>query len=182
MGKAFYPDEYVTSAYHIDYDALYDEGYRGIIYDVDNTLVFPDAPADERSRKLIRRLMEKGYGVILVSNNKGARVRTFAEELGVPYVAKASKPLKKGYREAMRRMGTNSRNTLCIGDQLYTDILGANRLGIRTFLTKPFTFEEEPQIILKRKLEVPVLHLFLKKQKEKQWESVCLPEERTYVE
>ena len=106
---------------------LYEEGLRGIVFDIDNTLVPPDAPADERSRELVRRLRALGFRICLVSNNRGPRVQSFAEELGLPFVAKALKPRRYGYRRAMRIMRTRPEETVSVGDQLFTDIWGANR-------------------------------------------------------
>ncbi|MBO5999924.1 MAG: YqeG family HAD IIIA-type phosphatase [Lachnospiraceae bacterium] len=160
MGKGLFPDRAYESAYTIPYDRLYEEGYRGIIYDIDNTLVLPDAPADGRALKLISDLKETGYRVVVVSNNKDGRVASFAEAAGIPYVPKALKPARKGYVRAMEIMGTEPGTTLAVGDQIYTDIWGGNRAGVCTILTEPFTYREEIQIILKRILEKPVLLLY----------------------
>lgn len=166
MGKGLFPDEYVTSAYEIDYEGLFAAGYRGIIYDIDNTLVLPDAPADERAKELITRLKEAGWKISLVSNNKEWRVRSFSEETGgLPYVYMALKPLAKGYRRAMKMMGTEPETTIFVGDQIYTDIWGANRARIRSFLVQPMVAKEEIQIIFKRLVEKPVLSLYLRKRK-----------------
>ena len=73
MGRGLFPDEMISSAYEIDYEAFYEKGYRGIIYDIDNTLVLPDAPADERAAALFERLHGIGFQAIVLSNNKGPR-------------------------------------------------------------------------------------------------------------
>ncbi|MBO5998316.1 MAG: YqeG family HAD IIIA-type phosphatase [Lachnospiraceae bacterium] len=160
MGKGLFADEVAASAYEIPYDRLYAEGFRGIIYDIDNTLVFPDAPADDRAKELIEELKKTGYRIITVSNNKGPRVASFAEDVRVPYVPKAAKPSRRGYLKAMEMMGTSPSSTLVIGDQIYTDIWGGNRAGAYTILTSPFTDKEEIQIILKRIIEKPVMWLY----------------------
>ena len=103
----FFPEEEYPDTYVIPYEKLYEMGIRGIIFDIDNTLVPPDAPADTRSRELFRRLRAIGLKTCLVSNNKGPRIRPFAEALRTPYVAKALKPRRFGYRKAMEIMGTN---------------------------------------------------------------------------
>ena len=158
----FYPDAYFESAYVIEYKKLYDEGYRGIIYDIDNTLVPHGAPSDERSRKLLKELMEMGYGVTLLSNNKPKRVDMFNEPIGAQCVYKAGKPSRKGYRKAMEKMGTDERDTIFVGDQLFTDVWGAKRTGIKSFLVKPIDKKEEIQIVIKRVLEKIVLRRYLK--------------------
>jgi hypothetical protein len=161
MAKGLFPDEYVRSAYLVNYRKLYREGIRGIIYDIDNTLVLPDAHADNRTRRLFRYLHRIGLKAVLVSNNKEPRVKSFSEETGgTPYVYRAWKPLLKGYREAMELMGTDETNTVVIGDQLFTDIAGASMAGIRTILVKPMTYREEVQIVMKRAAEIPVLAAF----------------------
>ena len=82
MFRCFFPDEYLDSAYVIDYDRLYREGYRGLIYDIDNTLVSHGAPADERAIALFAHLRELGFGYCLLSNNQIERVSSFADAIG----------------------------------------------------------------------------------------------------
>lgn len=165
MLKRFYPGEYLESAYGIDFEKLYEEGYRGIIFDIDNTLVPHGAPADERAKKLFTALKELGYQCCLLSNNKEPRVKMFNDEVQVNYIFKAGKPKVGGYQRAMELMGTNQENTLFVGDQIFTDVYGANRVGIRTILTKPIHPKEEIQIVLKRYLEKIVLFFYKKSQK-----------------
>lgn len=167
MLKRFYPDNETGSSYEIDYEMLYEKGYRGIIYDVDNTLVPHGAPADERALALFERLREIGFQTVLLSNNKEPRVKNFAEQVGSKYIFKANKPSKSGYEKAMELMGTTKDNTLFVGDQLFTDVWGAKRTGIETYLVKPIHPKEEIQIVLKRKLEWIVLY-FYHKQKGKE--------------
>lgn len=162
MLERFYPDEDVESAYGIDYEGLYREGCRGIIFDVDNTLVPHGAPADERARKLFARLKETGYQAMLLSNNKEPRVKEFSDSVGARYIFKAGKPGRAGYERAMRELGTTAENTIFVGDQLFTDIWGARKAGIRTFLVKPIHPKEEIQIVLKRLLERFVLYFYRK--------------------
>lgn len=160
MLENFYPDEYLDSAYQIEFERLYQEGYRGIIFDVDNTLVPHGAPADGRARKLFVHLKELGYQCCLLSNNKEPRVKLFNDAVQVQYIFKAGKPKVSGYRKAMELMGTEEGNTLFVGDQIFTDVYGANRAGIRTILTKPIHPKEEIQIVLKRYLEKIVLYFY----------------------
>ena len=160
MLRRFYPNEYLDSAYQIDFSRVFQEGYRGVIFDVDNTLVPHGAPADDRVKKLFAQLKELGYQCCLLSNNKEPRVKTFNDEVQVQYIFKAGKPKVSGYERAMELMGTKRENTLFVGDQIFTDVYGANRAGIRTFLTKPIHPKEEIQIVLKRYLERIVLFFY----------------------
>ena len=167
-----YPGEYIDSTYSIDFDKLYKEGYRGIIFDIDNTLVTHGSPADERAIALFKHLKELGFSCLVLSNNKEPRVKSFAKQVGIKYIYKAGKPKPSGYRAAMERLGTDTKNTLFVGDQIFTDIYGAKRAGIRSILVKPIHPKEEIQIVLKRYLEKIVLYFYrrdlAKKNKEKQ--------------
>ena len=157
MRHLLYPSETSESTYTIPFEKLYDEGYRGIIFDIDNTLVPHGAPADERAIELFDKLHKLGYKTMLLSNNKEPRVSPFAEAVKSEYIYKAGKPLLKGYLKAMEKMGTTSKDTLFIGDQIFTDVWGANRAGIHTILVGQIDKKEEIQIILKRRLEAIVL-------------------------
>ncbi len=160
MLQTFYPGEYLDSVYVIDFDQLYQDGYRGVIFDIDNTLVPHGAPADARAEALFARLKEIGYQCCLLSNNKEPRVKLFNEKIQVNYIHKAHKPRKAGYEKAMELMGTDRRNTIFVGDQIFTDVWGANLAGIRTILVKPLHPKEELQIILKRYPEKIILHSY----------------------
>lgn len=150
MFRQFYPSEYADSAYAISYKSLKEKGIKGIVFDIDNTLVPHGAPADNRAIELFAALKELKIKTCLLSNNREARVRSFAKAVGCGYICKGRKPSRKGYRIAMERMGTDCDSTIFIGDQLFTDIWGANRAGIRSILVKPVQSREEIQIVLKR--------------------------------
>lgn len=163
MFDTFFPGEIQESTYNIDFDKLYTEGYRGLIFDIDNTLVPHGAPADERSKTLFTHLKDLGYACCLLSNNQIERVEMFNRDVQVHFIENAHKPSTKNYLEAMNRMGTNRDNTIFIGDQLFTDVWGAKRAGIRNILVKPIHPKEEIQIVLKRYLEKIVLFFYDRK-------------------
>lgn len=165
MLEIFYPDNEAESAYCIDYEELYRKGCRGVIFDIDNTLVPHGAPADERSAALFAKLRDMGFSTALLSNNKEPRVKGFADEVGSRYIFKAGKPGRAGYVKAMELMGTCPETTLFVGDQLFTDVWGAKRAGIVTYLVKPIHPKEEIQIVLKRRLERIVLFFYHKKRR-----------------
>lgn len=165
MLEQWYPKEYIDSTYDIDFEAMASRGYKGIIFDVDNTLVPHGAHADERAIKLFERLRNDGFATVLLSNNKEERVKSFREEVGAStYIYKANKPSPVNYLKAMEWMHTTQESTLFIGDQIFTDVWGANRAGIYTILVKPIHPKEEIQIVLKRYLEKIVLFFYLRKQ------------------
>ncbi len=165
MFEKFYPDHRISSAYKIPYEKLYRRGFRGLIFDIDNTLVPHGAPADQRARDLFVRLEQIGFSCCLLSNNRRGRVDMFNKDIGVYSIAMAAKPAKSGYLKAMQLMGTNKDNTVFIGDQLFTDIWGAKRTGILSILTDPINPREEIQIILKRRIEAVVLYFYNKRTK-----------------
>ena len=132
--RMFYPDRREKSAYTIDYADLYRKGYRGVIFDIDN------------------------------SNNQKPRVAPFADAVGSIYIENAHKPSVKNYQEACRRMGIKEEQAVFVGDQLFTDVYGAKRTGLYNILTEPINPKEEIQIVLKRYLEHIVLFFYEKKQ------------------
>ena len=159
-----YPEEIFDSVEDVPYAREYGRGVRGIIFDIDNTLVPHGAPADDRAEAFFRMLKESGFRTCLISNNNEKRVRPFAERVGAVFTCKAGKPLRKGYLAAMAAMETKKEETLFIGDQILTDVLGANNAGIRSFLVRPVAPETDPfQVRLKRILERPVLFFFRRK-------------------
>lgn len=148
----------------VPYTREYGRGVRGIIFDIDNTLVPHGAPADARAEALFKKLRDTGFRTCLISNNHEGRVKPFAERVGASYTCDAGKPLRKGYLAAMAAMETSPAETLFIGDQILTDVLGANNAGIRSFLVRPVAPETDPfQVRLKRILERPVLFFFRRK-------------------
>ena len=167
MFERFFPNEYVASTYVIPFEKLYGEGYRGVIFDIDNTLVPHGAPADERARKLFARLKEIGFASCLLSNNQEPRVKMFNRDIGTEYIYNAHKPSVKNYVRAMELMGTDRETTLFVGDQLFTDVWGAKRAGIRSILVRPIHPKEEIQIVLKRYLEKIVLHFYMRQKDRK---------------
>ena len=160
MLEVFYPKKMLDSAYEIPYETMYERGIRGVIFDIDNTLVPHGAPADERALDLFRRFHQMGMKTCLLSNNKEPRVAAFAAQVDSPYIYKGGKPARGGYEKAMALMGTDRQTSLFVGDQLFTDVYGANRARIYGILTKPIHPKEEIQIVLKRRLEAVVLYFY----------------------
>ena len=162
MFRTFYPKEYVDSTYVIDFDSYAEKGYKGIIFDIDNTLVMHGAPADERAVKFFEYLSTLGYKYMMISNNKEPRVKMFCDAVNAPYIYKAGKPKPDNYIAAMEKLGTDTTNTLFVGDQVFTDVWGAKKAGIYSILVKPIHPKEEIQIVLKRYLEKIVLNSYKK--------------------
>lgn len=166
MLQLLYPKVWAESAYRLPYQKMAKKGIRGLIFDVDNTLAFHDAPADKKAVELFAELHRLGFQTCLLSNNREPRVKAFAQEVNASYyVFKGGKPGTKGYKKAMERMGTSPADTVAVGDQLFTDILGANLAGIYSILVSPMNPKEEIQIVFKRYLEKPILWAYKRKMK-----------------
>ena len=160
MLERFYPDEYLKSIDEVDFEKYYQQGIRGIISDIDNTLVPHGFPADDHIIKVFEKIRNLGMDTCLISNNDEPRVKPFAEAVESKYIYDAHKPGRKNYMKAMELMGTNKDTTLFLGDQIFTDVWGANRAGIKSILVKPIDKHEEIQIVLKRYLESIVLFFY----------------------
>lgn len=162
MLEKLFPNEWVDNVYEIDFEKLYDAGFRGLIFDIDNTLVPHGAPATKAAIALFDNLRKIGFKTCLISNNKKKRVFSFSKEVKSPSIFDAHKPSIDGYVKAMYKMKTRIDKTLFIGDQVFTDILGANNTGLYSILVKPIHPKEEIQIRLKRFLEKPILKAYKK--------------------
>ncbi len=150
MLERFFPNEYLDSVDDIDLEMYYNQGIRGIVSDIDNTLVPHGAPADEHIIGFFKKVHAMGIDTCLISNNQEPRVEPFAKEVNSKYIFNAHKPSTKNYIKAMELMGTDKTTTLFLGDQIFTDIWGANRTGIQTVMVKKIDKKEEIQIVLKR--------------------------------
>lgn len=132
------PREFRPAVYALDLEALWARGIRGLVLDLDNTLVRWNALRP--SRRLVqwlRRVQERGFRVCIVSNNSRRRVQVFARAAGVAAVARARKPWRRSFRKALAVLGTGLSETAVVGDQLFTDVWGGNRLGLYTILVLP---------------------------------------------
>ena len=165
MFECFFPDAYMDSTYVIDFEKLYKEGIRGVIFDIDNTLVPHGAPADERAIRLFARLRSIGLDYCMISNNQLPRVKPFADAVQAKFVEDAHKPSRKNYLKAMKLMHVDLDSCIFVGDQIFTDVYGAKRCGMRTILVKPLHPKEEIQIVLKRYLEKIVLYFYQKEKR-----------------
>lgn len=156
--KRFYPKKVVRSVYFINFKRYYNKlGYRGILFDIDNTLVPHGEKADDKAINFFKKLNNIGFKYCLISNNKEERVKPFAETVGAPYIFDAHKPSVGSYNKAMEIMGTDIDETIFVGDQVFTDVFGGNRANMYTILVRPIHPKEEIQIVLKRYLEKIVM-------------------------
>lgn len=154
MFERLKPDMIINSIREFPLDKLVEMGIKGIVFDIDNTLV---KASDKEPTLEVLELFDKlkGYGISysIVSNNSVERVERFSKNLGVYYRHKALKPRRKYLRQAMNYMGTTPETTALVGDQLFTDIYGGNRMGFLTVFTLPLGESETKFVEFKRKLE-----------------------------
>ncbi len=145
---------------HISPDFLIKHGIKGLILDVDNTLTTHDDPVPaEGIVQWLDSLRDRGIKLMILSNNHPERVTPFAKLLGLDCVCDGAKPLKKGYVQAMKKMGLTPEETAGVGDQLFTDIWGAKAAGIRSIYVQPIATEGKDKrfIRFKRVMERPFL-------------------------
>ena len=161
-----YPDEYIKRISDYDFEGAYRAGKRLVLFDIDNTIVPHGYPADQRAEELFERLKAAGFRLCAVSNNKEPRVKMFCDSLKVPYIFSAGKPKPDGYERAMSLCCAEREETIFFGDQIFTDIIGANNAGIHSVLVKPIDRKtDEIQIKIKRFLEKPVVIAFFRHKK-----------------
>ncbi len=138
MLTLFAPKKRVVSFADIDIQALRQAGIRGIITDLDNTLVQSRAPqADANVIAWFERLRAEGFKVVVVSNNNYRRVAKFCAPLSIPFIHAARKPASRGFKKSLKLLGLTAHETAVVGDQILTDVLGGNRLGMYTILVQP---------------------------------------------
>jgi len=153
MFNKFKPDQYYRDIFAIDLGLLKEEGIKGIICDIDNTIV----PWSEDSvvKEVIdwfEEIKGQGFKICLLSNGKDKRVNYFSKELSLPAVGLAIKPAKKAFRLAQAKLGLAKEEIVVVGDQ-FTDIFGGNRMGFKTILVDPLSEKEFFMTRLMRKLE-----------------------------
>ena len=165
-----YPEKYVDSVLDITPELLEENNISGIILDVDNTLMDKRKNMPKGVKEWLDNLKEKGYKICIVSNtSKVEKVKSTAEYLGLPYFYLSLKPFKRNLKKAQKLLEIeDSRKIAVIGDQVFTDVWGANRAKMFPILVKPISSEDIWVTVLNRKLEKHVLKRYIKKQKKKE--------------
>jgi len=158
--KNFIPFDCKMSIFDIDYSKLYDEGRRIILFDLDNTIISYDiSQADLKISSLFNNIKEIGFEILILSNNREKRVKDFAEQLNLKYVHMAKKPLKGGYKKALKQVTFHDyQELISVGDQIMTDVFGSNRMHIDCILVPPIKQKTEKWYTkLNRRMETLVL-------------------------
>lgn len=157
MLEKYYPYEYAQSVFQIDYQKLYDRGFRGIIFDIDNTLVHHGDSSTSEIDDLFRRIQGIGLKTILLSNNDRERTERFIKNIDTPYICDADKPEPGNYLKAVKLLGIKKEEAVVVGDQIFTDILGANRSKLASILVRFIRLDNEKWIGKRRYLEYAIL-------------------------
>lgn len=166
MLNNFLPSSYVKSVFEINPNELLKMGIKGIITDLDNTLVAWDRKdATPEIIKWFDDMKSHGLKVIIISNNNEERVKFFSEPLGVPFLPKARKPLRRTFKQGLNVMGLKKEEVVVVGDQLLTDVLGGNRAGFYTILVVPVVETDALITKFNRRIERTILNYFRKKGK-----------------
>lgn len=164
-----YPKIYLENATYVTEELLIENSIKGIILDVDNTLIYYDKHLLENVDVWCDNLKEKGIKFCIVSNsNKKEKVKMVAEKLQIPYISFGMKPLKRGLNKAKKILDLKSENIAVIGDQIFTDVIGANRNKMFSILVKPLETKDIFITRIKRPLEEAIIRKYLKKRGEEE--------------
>lgn len=157
----FHPTHSVMRAYHITPELLQSMGVHALLLDVDNTLTTHGNPVpDEAVLGWLDLMKQSGVPLMLLSNNTHKRIKPFAERLGLGFESSAAKPLGRGFRRCCQRLGMAQSEVAIVGDQIFTDILGANLSGLKSILVEPIQVETGVLFFIKRVLERPFLRAY----------------------
>ena len=163
MIKKLYPTEYITSVYDLELDELKKQGMKGIIFDIDNTLVpYDEVEPNNEIIALFEKIRLAGFKITLVSNNTEDRVVKFNEKLKVFALHKSQKPLTKNLKKALTLMNCQKEEAIIVGDQVFTDVYGGNKAGIKTILVQPVSEKDEWKTKVKRGLEKKIIKSYQK--------------------
>ena len=169
MFMFFYPDYYCDRVTDITIDLLKENDIKGMILDVDNTLIDFNQNLLEGARQWVEQMKQVGIQCIILSNsNKAQKVKMVADILQIPYIYFATKPLKRGFEKARIQLGLENDKIAVVGDQIFTDIIGANRSQMFSILVNPIAKKDIWVTKLKRPVEELIVKSYVRKQKKKE--------------
>ncbi len=159
MGKGLKPDLLISHLDSLSVEFLKGQGLKGIIVDLDNTIIsWRGKTISEGIIKWFAIQQQAGIKFCIVSNNLSKRVTKLSRELGVPAISRAIKPRRKAFKRALLLLGTSPAETAVVGDQIFTDVFGGNRMGLYTILVNPLEQKEFVWTSFARKFERFVMH------------------------
>ncbi len=160
MLRVFYPDYYVEDVFSINYEKLMEMGFKALILDIDNTLVPHGDDSTQAVDELFHRLHSMGWKTLLLSNNNKARIERFKAHFDTLYIDEAGKPQPACYHRAVTMLGVEPSQVMVIGDQVFTDILGARRASLACILVKYIGYYKKEKKGVRRNLEKVVLWFY----------------------
>ena len=164
MASLFRPDKYYKNIYEINYQLLVNDGIKLIAFDLDNTLVPHDVLVmSEEVKNMIEKIKKLGFEVIILSNNNQKRVTRFCEKTNIAYYYSCKKPLRRMFKKVLLDFNLEPSQVCLIGDQVMTDVYGANRMDIMSILVEPIATRDIIYTKVNRQLERFVLRKLEKK-------------------
>lgn len=161
-----YPDLYLNNVKEITLEILRENKIKGLILDVDNTLIDFDKNLLEGAKQWCDNLKQNNIKICILSNtNKVKKVEKVAKILDLEYIYFAHKPNKKGFYKAQKLLGLEAKEIATVGDQVFTDVLGGNKVGMFTILTKPIDKRDILITKVKRPFEKLIIKKYLKSKK-----------------
>jgi len=161
--SVFHPKKYFENITQISPKWLEKQSIKGILTDLDDTLVPYDVPLPtDELINWFKTLHENGIKILIISNNGESRVQAFCNCLNVKYIHKAGKPKKKAFLKGLELLDLPSENVVFIGDQLFTDIYGANKMQIKSIAVKSLSSRSGLLVDIKRCIEKPIWRSFFK--------------------
>ena len=161
----FYPKSYVENIKAISVEFLKQNNIKAVILDMDNTLIDFNKNILEGAKQWCDNMKKNGIKLIIVSNsNKKEKLNRVADELDLEYILFAMKPLKIGFKKAIKKLGESPENVAAVGDQIFTDVLGANIAKMYSILVKPLDKKDILLTIVKRPFENYILKKYLEKE------------------
>ena len=161
--QIFFPKLYYKNIQSIELQTLKENNIKGLILDVDNTLIDLDWNMPKGVEEWIQKVKNENIKIYIVSNtNKKDKIEEISQKLGVPYTFFAKKPFRAGFLKACKEMGLPCKNVATIGDQIFTDVYGSNRCNIFSILVEPIKRKDYIITKIKRPLENWVIRKYLK--------------------
>ena len=159
-----YPKLYIENVLKIDENIIKQYKIKALLLDIDNTLIHYDKTILDGVEKWAEKMKENGIKLCILSNsNNNEKIESVASKICIPYIGFANKPLKKGFKKAIKLLNINPENIAMVGDQIFTDVIGANRMKMVSILTKPLEEKDIWVTKIKRPIENAVINKYLKK-------------------
>lgn len=170
MLEIFKPTWMVQSIFSITAEQLKDHGIKALLVDLDNTLIAWNEPeATEDSINWIQKMKKAGIPIMILSNNSGGRIKKVAELLEVEYVPRSMKPTSRAFKIAEKRLDLSVNEMVMVGDQIITDVLGANLYNLRSILVKPILRSDAWNTKFNRFIELKIMRSLIKANPEMNW-------------